>query len=630
MLWLTYRNIASLSRYYRTLLRSCACRSALNDGERLHATIVTNGLSDAPDAYISNALLLMYSKCGHYLYARKLFDQIPLSRKDTVDWTNLIDCYTLQKLPVEALFLFRKMQEYGVKPDEVTMLCILRACAQLGYATAGDHGIGWVMKMGVPFTLKMCNSMIDMYAKCGLMSDAKRVFEGMEERSVVTWTVLLDGVVRWEGLDIGRALFDEMPLRNEVAWAIMIKGYLENGFTREALSLLSEIVFSSQFALNFATLCSILSGCAQSGDLMVGRWVHVYVLKMEEDMNVMVGTALVNMYAKCGRVNTALRVFHDMHYRNVVTWNAMLSGLAMHGLGSIVLEMFPLMGKEAHPDDVTMTSVLSACSHSGLVDQGVYYFNNIKCIYGIAPQMEHYACTVDLLGRAGRLDEAEKLIRDMPISPNEVVLGSLLGSCSKYGRLDFAEKLLEDLVERDPNNTECHILLSNMYAMQGKQDKSNNIRLVLREKSVRKVPGMSSIHVGGQVHRFSAGDKSHPCAAQIYSKLDEVIQKLRLVGYVPNMASQIFSANNGHCNVEDLEEKEQALFSHSEKLAVCFGLIATNVGVPLYIFKNLRICQDCHSAIKIISKIYEREIVIRDRNRFHTFKHGSCSCSDYW
>ncbi|KAK9272878.1 hypothetical protein L1049_003257 [Liquidambar formosana] len=219
----------------------------------------------------------------------------------------------------------------------------------------------------------------------------------------------------------------------------------------------------------------------------------------------------------------------------------------------------------------------------------------------------------------------------MPIRPNEVVLGSLLGSCSAHGKLELGERLLQELVQMDPHNTEYHILLSNMYALAGKREKANSLRHVLKKMGIRKNPGMSSIHIGGQVHRFSAGDKSHPRTQEIYIMLDEMIRRLRLAGYVPNTAFQVFSGcGSGEDNANEQEEKELALFSHSEKLAICFGLISTKAGVPLYIFKNLRICQDCHSAIKIVSEIYSREIVIRDRNRFHCFKQGSCSCSDYW
>ncbi|CAN1284949.1 Pentatricopeptide repeat-containing protein At5g15340, mitochondrial [Linum perenne] len=302
------------------------------------------------------------------------------------------------------------------------------------------------------------------------------------------------------------------------------------------------------------------------------------------------------MYAKCGRINMAIRVFENLPRKNVVTWNAMLGGLAMHG------------------------KVLSACSHAGLVDQGRKYFLNLQSEYGIIPKIDHYACMVDLLGRAGHVEEAGVLIENMPMPPNEVVLGSLLGSCNIYGKLQLGEMILQRLVEMDPQNTEYHILLSNIYALSGKQKQANSMRDALTGRGIRKMPGISSIHVGGHVHQFTAGDRSHPQTPQIYHTLDDMVIMLRLAGYVPH-------TSDGNNNIE---EKEQALLFHSEKLALCFGLISTGPGTPLYIFKNLRICHDCHSAMKIASRVYQREIVVRDRNRFHCFRHGSCSCSDYW
>ncbi|XP_015161074.1 pentatricopeptide repeat-containing protein At5g15340, mitochondrial-like [Solanum tuberosum] len=337
------------------------------------------------------------------------------------------------------------------------------------------------------------------------------------------------------------------------------------------------------------------------------------------------------MYAKCGRIDDAFRVFLVMPRRNVITWNAMLSGLAMQGNGDMVLDLFGQMIREVKPDDVTFTAILSACSHAGLVDQGRHFFYSLESTYGIKPSIEHYSCIVDLLGWAGYLEEAESIIRVMTIPPNEVVLGSLLGSCSVHKNLELGECLIKELVQMYPDNTEYHVLLSNMYSLAGKNDKANSIRVVLRSRGVRKVPGISSIYVGGQIHCFSAGDKLHPQSQEIYMMLDEMIRKIRLAGYAPDTACQKFSgSDDGYCYGYGQEEKEQALFSHSEKLAVCFGLISTQAGMPIYIFKNLRICQDCHSAMKIVSKVYNREIVIRDRNRFHRFKLGSCSCFDYW
>ncbi|KAG6719680.1 hypothetical protein I3842_03G018800 [Carya illinoinensis] len=633
MKWPSYRALPSLPHHFRSLLRAGARRSSLDTGKKLHATIITTGLAASPDSFLHNALLHLYAACRDLCYAQKLFDGIPNSHKDTIDWTILMGCCARHGEPRNALHMFVKMGKEGVKVDDVAMVCVFNACAWLGDHLFGVQVHGCVVRMGLNASVKACNAVMDMYVKCEMLGEARRVFEEMEERSVVSWTVILDGVVKCEGVGSGRVVFDMMPDRNEVAWTIMIVGYVERGLVREALLLLGEMVFYCGLELNYVTLCSFLSASAQSGDVMMGKWVHVYALKtLGRQMDIMVGTALVDMYAKCGRVDAAYKVFKYMPRRNVVAWNAMLNGLAMHGRGKVVVDMFPRMVKEAKPDDVTFVSVLSACSHSGLVDKGGQYFHDLESVYGITPKLEHYACMVDLLGRAGRFEEAEILIKKMPMPPNEVVMGSVLGSCSVHGKLQVGERFLLELLQMDPQNTEYHILLSNMYALAGKRDKANYLRQILKNRGIKKVPGMSSIHVGGQVHRFSAGDKSHPQTTEIYITLDEMIRRLKLAGYAPNAASQVFSGcDNREGNMDhEQEEIEQALFSHSEKLAVCFGLISTRPGSPLYIFKNLRICQDCHSAIKIVSEIYDREIVVRDRNRFHCFKQGGCSCSDYW
>ncbi|GMI68473.1 hypothetical protein like AT5G15340 [Hibiscus trionum] len=632
MKWPVLRAFPSFSpRYLRPFLRLCAQRSALATGKKLHALILTTGLSTAQNSFLLNTLLHLYASCGDIASAQKLFDEIPHTSKDVADWTSLMSSISRQNRPRDALLLFAQMLENGTEIDDVAMVCLFSACAWLRDVEVGSQGHGRVVKMGLEGRVKVCNALMDMYGKSGMVGDMRRVFGEMEEKNVVSWTVVLDGVLKWEGVSNGREVFDDMPHRNEVAWTIMIVGYVGNGFSKEGLLLLNQMLFHCGFKLNYITLCSLLSACAQSGDVVMGRWVHVYGLKMMGiEMDIMVETAMLDMYAKCGRVDTAIKVFKCMPRRNVVAWNAMLSGLAMHGRGRVVVEMFQQMIKEVRPDYLTFIAVLSACSHSGMIDQGSYYFDSLQSVYGITPKIDHYACMVDLLGRAGRLEEAETLINQMPIPPNEVVLGSLIGSCNSHGKLQLAEHVLQKLIQMDPHNTEYHILLSNMYALAGKLDKANALRRVLKTKGIRKIPGMSSIHVDGQLHQFSAGDKSHPKTQEIYIMLEDMIRRLRLAGYVPNLAAQVFPGSDG---VEDggvSLEKEQALFSHSEKLAVCFGLLSTKPGKRLYIFKNLRICHDCHAAIKIVSKIYDREIVVRDRNRFHCFKEGSCSCCDFW
>ncbi|KAJ6753115.1 PENTATRICOPEPTIDE REPEAT-CONTAINING PROTEIN [Salix koriyanagi] len=431
------------------------------------------------------------------------------------------------------------MRKEGIVLDDVAMISVFVLCTRVEDLGMGRQAQGCLVKMGLGSGVKVCNAVMNMYVKCGLVEEVRRVFCEMNKRNVVSWSTLLEGVVKWEGVENGRMVFDEMPERNGVGWTIMIAGYVGNGFSRKGFLLLDEMVSRFRLGLNFVTLSSILSACAQSGDALMGRWVHVYALKgMGREMHIMVGTALLDMYAKCGLIDMAFKVFKYLPKRNVVAWNAMLGGLSMHGRGKFVLDIFPKM---------------------------------------------------------------------------------------------LGERILQELIETDQHNTEYHVLLSNMYALEGKQEKANSLRQILKSRGIRKVPGVSSIYVGGDIHQFSAGDKSHPLTKEIYHALNNMIQRLRLAGYEPNTTTQVFPGSDGReDSSEEMEEKEQALFLHSEKLAVCFGLLSTKPGVPLYIFKNLRICQDCHAAIKIVSKIYNREIVIRDRNRFHCFKHGSCSCSDYW
>ena len=631
---INFTTLQSLPARFRSLLRSCARNSSLSTGKKLHAVILTSGLaSSSPNTFLLNALHHLYASCGVTSSARHLFYQIPRSHKDVTDWTTMLTSLVQHGTkPSEGFCFFKEMRKEGVVLDDVAMISVFVLCTRVEDLGMGRQAQGCLVKMGLGLGVKVCNAVMNMYVKCGLVEEVRRVFCEMNERNVVSWSTLLEGVVKWEGVENGRVVFDEMPERNEVGWTIMIAGYVGNGFSREGFLLLDEMVLRFRLGLNFVTLSSILSACAQSGDVLMGRWVHVYALKgMGREMHIMVGTALVDMYAKCGPIDMAFKVFKYLPKRNVVAWNAMLGGLAMHGRGKFVLDIFPKMIEEAKPDDLTFMAVLSACSHSGLVDQGYHYFRSLESEYGTTPKIEHYACMVDILGRAGHLEEAVMLIKKMPMCPNEVVLGSLLGSCNAHGKLQLGERILQELIQMDGHNTEYHVLLSNMYVLEGKQDKANSLRQILKSKGIRKVPGVSSIYVGGNIHQFSAGDKSHPLTKEIYHALNNMIQRLRLAGYVPNTTNQVFPGSDGReGSSEEMEEKEQALFLHSEKLAVCFGHISTKPGAPLYIFKNLRICQDCHSAIKIVSKIYNREIVIRDRNRFHCFKHGSCSCSDYW
>ncbi|XP_072967971.1 pentatricopeptide repeat-containing protein At5g15340, mitochondrial [Typha angustifolia] len=625
--------------YYRSLLRSCSVgQSPPIHGEIVHNFLLKSGLLLLTP--ISTALFHMYAAVSSSSAAAvRSFRDISLP--SSVDFTALISSLSRRhSLPSAALRLFRSMRRAAVPPDAVALLALLSAAARLADPAAGAGAHVLFLKLGFPFSTPARNAAADVYAKCGMMSEARRLFDEVPEPpTVVSWTVLLTGALRWEGLDSGRQMFERMPQKNEVSWTVMIAACVEAGLVREAFSLLSRMLFGCDPVrnLNFISSCSLLSSCSQAGDLTLGRWIHTHITKtglLDDDQRVVVvGTALIDMYGKCGRIDAARRLFETLQQRNLVTWNAMLNSLSMHGMGSEVLHFFSRMVEEGgqQPDDITFVSVLSACSRSGLVEQGKKLFQDLGLVYGLTPGVEHYACMVDLLGRAGQLKEAEALIREMPVCPNEVVLGSLLASCGLHRKLEMGRKFMQELLQMDPHNTEYHVLLSNMYITSGRHAEADNLRQVMKSRGIRKVPGVSFIEINGYVHHFTAGDKSHPLTLEIYAMMDEVIQRLRLAGYTADAASQISHVPDSClANEEEREDREQALLVHSEKLAICFGLLSTKPGVPLRIFKNLRICSDCHSAIKLISAIFEREIIVRDRNRFHLFKEGVCSCSDYW
>ena len=301
----------------------------------------------------------------------------------------------------------------------------------------------------------------------------------------------------------------------------------------------------------------------------------------------------------------------------------MIGGLAMHGKGEDAINLFKEMEKQMRiPDKITFVNILSACAHSGLVEEGRYYFHYMINVHGIEPTRQHYGCLVDLLARAGMLEEARKVIDEMPMNPDAGVLGALLGACKIHGNVEIGEQIGKRVIELEPENSGRYVILANIYANAGRWEEVANVRKLMNDRGVNKDPGSSMIEMEGFADEFIAGGMAHPQAKAIYTKVDEILESIRMVGYVPDTDAVL------HDLAE--EEKENPLFYHSEKLAIAYGLLKTKQGETLRITKNLRICKDCHQASKLISKVYERDIIIRDRNRFHHFSNGECSCKDYW
>ncbi|ONK61264.1 uncharacterized protein A4U43_C08F27900 [Asparagus officinalis] len=371
------------------------------------------------------------------------------------------------------------------------------------------------------------------------------------------------------------------------------------------------------------TLVSVLGACAHVGALEQGKWVHGYLRSKGRRVSVFLGTSLVDMYVKCGEVEIGLRVFQEMPERNVLAWTTVIKGLAMHGRGLEALRMFKEMERcGIVPDDIAFIGALCACTHAGLVDQGRQLFDSMIKRYKIKPKIEHYGCMVDLLARNGLLDEARGLIDSMQMEPDALIWGALMAGCRFYKNVELAEYVANHLIRLETDCSGVYVLLANIYASTGRHDDARRVRTLMEQKGVEKTPGCSLIEINGIIHQFLVGDTSHPRINEILAKWEEIEYRIRIEGYVPDRREVLLNI--------DEEEKDDALARHGEKLAIALGLISTEDGMRIRIVKNLRVCGDCHHVTKLISKVYDREIVVRDRTRFHLFKGGSCSCKDYW
>lgn len=572
-------------------------------------------------------------------YALTVFDQMP--ERNCFAWNTVIRALAeTHDRHLDALLVFcRMVSEATVEPNRFTFPSVLKACAVVARLEEGRQVHGLVLKFGLMNDEFIVTNLLRMYMMCGSMEDAHVLFyrnvEGVDdvkglvrnerrgEFNVILCNVMVDGYVRVGNLKGARELFDRMTQRSVVSWNVMISGYAQNGFYKEAIEMFYRMMQMGEASPNRVTLVSVLPAISRLGALELGKWVHLYAEKNKIRIDDVLGSALVDMYAKCGSIEKAIQVFERLPRNNVITWNAIIGGLAMHGKANDMFNYLSRMEKRGiSPSDVTYIAILSACSHAGLVDEGRSFFNEMVNRVGLEPKIEHYGCMVDLLSRAGYLEEAEELILNMPIKPDDVIWKALLGACKMHKNIEIGRHAAEVLMKLAPRDSGAYVALSNMYASSEDWDAVAEVRLMMKDMDIRKDPGCSWIEIDGSIHEFLVEDDSHPKAKDIHSMLNEISNKLSLEGYMPVTTQVLLKMDEKH--------KESVLHYHSEKIAVAFGLISTPPKTPLRIVKNLRICEDCHSSVKLISKIYERKIVIRDRKRFHHFEHGSCSCMDYW
>ncbi|KAG6726172.1 hypothetical protein I3842_02G068100 [Carya illinoinensis] len=599
-------------------LVSCSSMSQL---KQYHSQLIRLGLSGDNDAMGRVVRFCAISKNGDLGYALQVFDTIP--QPDAFIYNTIMRGYLQCQLPRNCVLLYSQMLQESVTPNGFTLPTVIRACSDDNAIEEGKQVHAHVVKFGFEADVYSQNNLIYMYVTFQSLEKARMVFDKMLVRNVVSWTSLISGYSRWGFVDEAFEAFKLMPERNSVSWNAMIAAYVQSYRFQEAVALFDRMR-AEKVVLDKFVAASMLSACTGLGALEQGKWIHGYIERSGIELDSKLAATIIDMYCKCGCLGTAFEVFNGLPHKGISSWNSMIGGLAMHGKGEAAIQLFKEMEREmVAPDRITFVNLLSACAHSGLVEEGRHYFHHIFEVHGIEPRREHFGCMVDILGRAGMLEEARKLINDMPMSPDASVLGALFGACKIHGNVKLGEEVGKRVIELEPNNSGRYVLLANLYANAGRWEDVANVRKLMNDRGVKKVTGVSMIELEGVLNEFIAGERAHPQAAEIYAKVDEMLERIRSISYVPN-------TDGISCFDIEEEEKEKPLYYHSEKLALAFGLLKTKPGETLRITKNLRVCKDCHNATKLISKVYDRQIIVRDRNRFHHFGMGECSCKDYW
>lgn len=563
-------------------------------GKLVHALALKMSL-DA-HVYVSNALINMYSKsCADEAW--KVFDNMEF--RNVISWNSMIAAFRTCKLEVQAIELFSKMKNEGIGFDRATLLSVLTSLS-------GSH------ELDADLGLRFCLQLHCLSIKTGFISGIK----------VISALVKAYSDLRGDIDDCYKLFLETGNSQDVVLWTGMITAFAECE-PEEALFLFRQLQREGMVP-DWCTFSIILKACA---GLVTERHVlavHSLVAKYGFEDDTVIANSLIHAYARCGSISLSKQVFDKMMYHDLVSWNSILKGYALHGQAKEALQLFSNMNVQ--PDSATFVSLLSACSHAGLVEEGNKIFHSMLENHGVVPQQDHYACMVDLLGRVGRILEAEKLICEMAVEPDSVIWSALLGSCRKHGETRLAELAATKLKQLEPGDSLGFVQMSNIYCLSGSFNKAGLIRKEMKGSRVRKEPGLSWIEIENRVHEFASGGKRHPQREAIFKKLEELIGQLKEMGYVPQTSLALHDIEEEH--------KEEQLYHHSEKLALVFAIM--NQGSlcrersVIRIMKNIRICVDCHNFMKLASDLLGKEILVRDSNRFHHFKDRICSCNDYW
>lgn len=674
------------------ILPACGKVEALREGQAVHAQAVKARKANNP--LVSNSLIVMYSRNFLIDEARKVFELI--EDKTVVSWNSIISSCSQNGFLDEALELLDCMVESGLKPDVVTWTCILSgyshnghdykvlevlrtivrngfrfssntitsvlmSISNLGLLRYGKEIHGYVVRHGFTNNVYICTSLVDVYMKCGSLNSSQRVFDSMEKRNLYTWNALISGYAQeglldkalelvrkmkdkgfkpnvpiWNALIAGysmqglntqamsliRQIKSDGIRPNVISWTCLISGFCQSGEYGEALNLLSEML-KEGIEANSTTVAVLLRACAAVPLLTKGMELHCFAIRRVFDTDTYVGTALVDMYSKSGSLRIAHKVFKRINNRNSASWNAMIMGFASHGHGQESIRLFEEMLKSGLlPNAVTFTALLSGCRHSGLMDEGWKYFGQMQNLYNISPTVEHYTCMIDLLAKKGYLDEAMDLMGKMPMEPDASVWGAILNGARIHKNLKMAETAARELYSREPHNPAIYFMMISMYANKNRWEEVENIKTMMSVLGLKGRYGWSWIEINKKVHMFDVEGSTHPEMGEIQDKLQWLVHSMKKMGYVPDTSCV-------NQNVES-EEKVQVLMGHTEKLAATYGLIRTDHTRPIRVIKSTRICNDCHTWAKYLSRLCDREMFIRDTVRFHHIVNGKCSCNDYW
>ncbi|XP_070033956.1 pentatricopeptide repeat-containing protein At5g50990 isoform X1 [Nicotiana tomentosiformis] len=505
--------------------------------------------------------------------------------------------------------------------DYHRLLCILEGCKKSPNlrTIAGIHAN--IIKLGYGMYPSLISLMVVTYVSCDKFILARQLLDEIPTSyfDAVSANLMIASFMKMGAVDVAKTIFNEVPLRDLVTWNSLIGGYVKTDMFKEALSVFRKMLRSNVEPDGYS-FASVITACARLGAIDHAKWVHHLMIEKKIELNYILSSALIDMYSKCGRIEIARGIFDSVDHMNVSVWNALINGLAIHGLALDAIGILSQMGPEnVSPDSITFIGLLTACSHCGLVEEGRKYFDLMKSMYLIQPQLEHYGAMVDLLGRAGLLDEAYTMIKEMPIEPDIIIWRTFLSACRIHKNSEMGELASTKISHLGSGD---YVLLSNIYCSTNKWDNAEKVRYVMKRKGVRKSSGKSWVEVGNVVHQFKAGDRSHPEAELIYKTLKELIHRTKLEGFSSTTELVLMDISD--------EEKEENLSYHSEKLALAYGILKSSPGTRIQVSKNLRTCLDCHSWMKVVAKVLNREIIVRDRIRFHHFVDGYCSCGDYW